>query len=205
MQAFIFVKDDLNNQTPSKMRTVTFGINISLDGYCDHTSLGPPEGSAEEFFDYFTGMMDDTDLLFYGRVMYQLMFPYWADAINDPSSSAHEVRFAKKLTSIDKVVVSRTLDSATEGVRIIRGNPVEELLKLKQQPGKKISVDTISMLPELTAAGLIDEFNIVVHPALVGRGRHLFDAGSLQENLNLELVESKVFTSGQVALHYVKR
>jgi len=54
------------------MRKVSFGINISLDGYCDHT-LGE---TSEELMEYFTGMMDDVDLLFYGRVMYQLMFPY---------------------------------------------------------------------------------------------------------------------------------
>lgn len=187
------------------MRTVTFGINISLDGCCDHTSFGPPEGSAEEFFDYFTGMMDDVDLLFYGRVMYQLMFPYWSDVARDKTEGRWEVDFAEKLTSIDKVVVSRTLDSVMENARIVKENPVEELRRLKQQSGKKISVDTISMLPELTAAGLIDEFNLVIHPVIVGKGRHLFEAGSLQENLKLKLAGSRTFESGIVALHYVKQ
>lgn len=187
------------------MRTVSFGINISLDGCCDHTSFGPPEGSAEEFFDYFTGMMDDVDLLFYGRIMYQLMFPYWSDVARNKSEGKWEVDFAEKLTSIDKVVVSRTLDGVMENARIVRGNPVEELRRLKQLPGKKISVDTISMLPELIAAGLIDEFNLVVHPVIVGKGRRLLDGGSLPQKLNLKLVGSKVFKSGCVALHYMKQ
>jgi dihydrofolate reductase len=188
------------------MRTVSFGMNISLDGYCDHTSFSPADfpDDNEAFFDYFTGMMDDVDLLFYGRVMYQLMFPYWAEVAENPAEAPWERRFAKKLTSIDKVVVSRTLESVEGNVRIIRDNPVEELRKLKQQPGKKISVDSVSMLPELIAAGLIDEFNLVVHPVLVGKGRRLLDAGSLQENLKLRFVESRVFKSGAVALHYVK-
>ena len=183
------------------MRTVTFSMNISIDGYCDHTIFSP----REELHDYFTKMMDDVDLLFFGRVMYQLMFPYWADVAKNQSGTADENRFAERLTSIDKVVVSRSLDSAKENTRIVRSNPAEELLNLKQQPGKKISVDTVSMLPELITAGLIDEFHLVVHPVILGRGRRLLDAGSLHENLNLKLVDTIIFKSGCVAHHYLRQ
>lgn len=183
------------------MRTVTFGMNISIDGYCDHTIFDP----TEELYDYFTGMMDDVDLLFYGRVMYELMFPYWADVAKSKSGTAGENRFAERLTAIDKVVISRSLDSVDENTRIIRNNPAEELLKLKQQPGKKISLDSVSLLPELIAAGLIDEFHLVVHPIIVGKGRPLLDAGSLQEKLKLKLVDTIVFKSGCVAHHYMKQ
>ncbi|MBC9931198.1 dihydrofolate reductase family protein [Chitinophaga qingshengii] len=182
------------------MRPVTFGMNISLDGYCDHTFTIP----TEELYDYFTGMMDDVDLVFFGRVMYQLMFPYWADVARDQSGTPGEIKFAERFTAIDKVVVSRSLESAPENVRIIRSNPAAELLKLKQQPGKKISVDSVSMLPELISAGLIDEFNLVIHPVIVGKGRPILPAGSLQEQLNLKLVETKNFSSGAVAHHYRK-
>jgi len=183
------------------MRTVTFGMNISLDGYCDHTFAAPDE----ELMGYFTKMMDDVDLLFFGRIMYQLMFPYWADVAKDQSGTVEENKFAQRFTSIDKVVISRTLEHVEENVRIVRSNPAQELLKLKQQPGKKISVDSVSMLPELIAAGLIDEFNLVVHPLMVGNGRPLLDKGSLQEMLHLKLVEKINFQSGCVALHYLKR
>lgn len=183
------------------MRTVTFGMNISIDGYCDHTIFSPDE----DLHDYFTGMMDDVDLLFFGRVMYQLMFPYWADVAKNQSGTPDENRFAERLTSIDKVVVSRSLDSVQDNTRIIRSNPAEELFKLKQQPGKKISVDSVSMLPELITAGLIDEFNLLVHPLMAGKGRRLLDAGSLHENLHLELVDTIVFKSGYVAHHYRKQ
>ncbi len=186
------------------MRTITFGMNISIDGCCDHTMFGSNEGMGE-LHDYFTDMMSDVDLLFYGRVMYQLMFPYWSDVAKNQSGTAYENRFAERLTSIDKVVVSRTLDSVPENTRIIRSNPAEELLKLKQQPGKKISVDSISMLPELITAGLIDEFHLVVHPVIIGRGRRLIDAGSLHENLDLKLVDTINFKSGCVAHHYRKQ
>lgn len=183
------------------MRTVTFGMNISIDGYCDHTSFNP----SEDVHDYFTAMMADADLLFFGRVMYQLMFPYWSDMAKNQSGTEDENRFAQRITSIGKVVVSRSLDSVTENTRIIRSNPAGELLKLKQQPGKKILIDSVSMLPELIAAGLIDEFRLVIHPVLVGKGRRLLDAGSLQENLDLKLVDTIVFKSGCVAHHYVKQ
>lgn len=183
------------------MRTVTFGMNISLDGYCDHTIFNPDM----ELHDYFTGMMEDVDLLFFGRVMYQLMFPYWADVAKNQSGTADENKFAERLTSIDKVVVSRSLEDVQENTRIVRSNPAEELRKLKQQPGKKISVDSVSMLPELIAAGLIDEFRLVVHPLMVGTGRRLLDTGNLHEKLNLKLVDTRVFKSGYVAHHYLKQ
>lgn len=183
------------------MRTVTFGMNISLDGYCDHTGFNP----CEELYDYFTKMMDDVDLIFFGRVMYQLMFPYWADVAKNQSGTADENRFAERLTAIDRVVVSRSLDITEDNTQIIRSGPSEELLKLKQQPGKKISVDSISLLPELIEAGLIDEFNLVVHPVIVGKGRRLLDTDSFQEKLDLKLVDTIIFKSGCVALHYLKK
>lgn len=176
-------------------------MNISLDGYCDHT-LGEP---SEELMEYFTEMMDDVDLLFFGRIMYQLMFPYWGDVAKNQSGSAAEIRFAERLVSIDKVVVSQSLENVDGNTKIIRNNPAAELLKLKQQPGKTISVDTVSMLPELMAAGLIDEFHLVIHPVMAGSGRHLLDAGSLPEYLKLELVETRSFKNGCVALYYRKR
>ena len=133
------------------------------------------------------------------------MFPFWADVAKYQSGTADENRFAQKLTAIDRVVMSRTLDQVEENTRIVRSNPVQELLKLKQQGGKKISVDSVSLLPELLAAGLIDEFHLIVHPVLVGRGRQLIEGGSLQENFDLRLVDTIVFKSGVVALHYQKQ
>jgi dihydrofolate reductase len=185
----------------SSMRKVSFGLNISLDGYCDHT-LGEP---SEELMAYFTAMMNDVDLLFYGRVMYQLMFPYWSDVAKSRSGSAAEIGFADKLVSVDKVVVSRSLQNVDGNTTIIRSNPVAELQRLKQQPGKTISVDTVSMLPELIAADLIDEFHLVVHPIIAGHGRHLLNAGSLLESVKLKLIETQTFKNGCVAPYYCKR
>lgn len=176
-------------------------MNISLDGYCDHT-LGEP---SEELMEYFAAMMDDVDLLFYGRVMYELMFPYWADVAQNASGSPAECRFAERLVSIDKIVVSRTLENVAGNTTIIRTNPMAELRKQKQLPGKTISVDTVSMLPEMMAEGLIDEFHLVVHPVMTGNGRHLLPSGSLAEHFKLTLVETRTFKNGCVALFYRKK
>ena len=182
------------------MRTVRFDINISLDGYCDHTAFNPDEA----VLDYFTSMMEDVDLLFFGRIMYQLMFPYWRDVARNQSDSPKENRFAERLSAIDSVVASQSLERVEGNVRIIRSDPAGELLRLKREPGKTILMDSISMLPEMISAGLIDEFNLVIHPVIVGKGRHLLDSGSLQERLDLSLVDTIKFKSGTMALHYVK-
>lgn len=182
------------------MRTLTFGMNITIDGYCDHNLFNP----SEEVHDYFTHLMDDVDLLFFGRVMYGLMFPFWADVANNQSGTADEIRFAEKIMAIDKVVFSKTLENAEHNTRIIRSNPVDELLKLRLLPGKKISVDSLSLLPELIATGLIDEFNLVVHPIMAGKGRRLLDTDILGDKLDLKLVDTTPFKSGCVAHRYAR-
>lgn len=175
-------------------------MNITIDGYCDHTLANP----SPEVHDYFTQLMDDVDLLFFGRVMYELMFPYWSDVAKDQSGTADEVRFGERITAIEKVVISKTLRSAEYNTRIIRSNPVEELLKLRALPGKNISVDSVSLLPEVIAAGLIDEFNMVIHPIMAGKGRRFLDTDSLRDKLELKLKGTKTFKNGCVALHYAR-
>jgi dihydrofolate reductase len=183
------------------MRKIIYAINISLDGCVDHTSFG---GSAdEELFDYFTGNMRGIDLSVYGRKMYELMFPYWANVAKDRSGTKWENEFAQTITGVDKVVFSRTLDSIEGNTVIVRTDPVAELLKLKQAPGKNISVDTVSMFAQLAQAGLIDEYHLVVHPVIIGRGTRLVK-GNFAERLQLKLAATKVFKSGCVAFKYVK-
>ncbi len=164
-------------------------MNISLDGYCDHT-LGIP---SDEMMDYFTNLMADVDLMFYGRTMYEMMFPYWADVARDRSGSPAENRFADRICAIENIVMSKsTTDSS----------PAEVLRKLKRSPGQTISVDTVSMLPELITAGLIDEFHLVIHPVFSGNGRPLLPSGSLPDLTRLKLTGTQTFANGCVALRY---
>jgi dihydrofolate reductase len=180
------------------MRKVILAINISIDSCISHMSFRPDE----EVFGYFNDLMyQDVDLVAYGRKMYEIMFPYWAEEAN--WERAVEKGFGPKITGLDKIVFSRTLESAEYNTRIVCTDPVEELLKLKQAPGKNIYVGTVSLFAQLAQAGVIDEYHFVVHPVIVGQGTRLLD-GSLPERLQLKLVESKVFKSGCVALSYVK-
>ncbi len=183
------------------MRKIIYAINISIDGCVDHTRFTKAD---EELFDYLTSIMRDIDLSVYGRKMYGLMFPYWADVAKNQSGTKWENEFAQTITDVDKVVFSRSLDGIEGNIRIVRTDPVAELLKLKQAPGKNISVDTVSLFAQIAQAGLIDEYHFVVHPVIVGQGTRLLE-GSLPERLQLKLVESNVFKSGCVALRYLKQ
>jgi dihydrofolate reductase len=183
------------------MRKLIYAINLTLDGCCDHTKMTPDE----EDFEYHIGLVRDADLFVYGRKTYQLMVPYWPDIAKNPSGETKsDVDFAKAFDSKNKVVFSRSLESADEKTRIIRTNLKDEILKLKQEPGKYILAGGVDIPSQLIELGLVDEFRFVVHPVIAGAGRRLMEGVSLQEKLRLKLVESKIFKSGCVALRYLK-
>jgi len=180
------------------MRKLIYAINMSLDGCVDHTKFYPDE----ETFAYFIQLTRDADTFLYGRKTYQLMVPYWPDvAKEDPSDE-----FAQAFDAVEKIVVfSRSLDSAEgEKTRVVRTGLQDEVLKLKQQPGKNIFTGGVNLAAQLAELGLIDEYHFVVVPVIVGEGRRLFEGINLQEKLKLKLVESTVFKSGAVVLRYVK-
>ena len=187
----------------SCMRNLIFGINLSLDGCCDHTKLGPDE----EVHEYFTQLLRDVDVLVYGRKTYELMVPFWPDVAKNHSAPTEAMNdFAEAFDASKIVVFSQSLEQAEgENTRIVRTNLEDEILKLKQQPGKDILTGGVSLPSQLIELGLIDEYRFVVHPFVVGEGRRLFDDVSLPEKLQLRLVESKVFKSGCVALRYLKQ
>ena len=184
------------------MRNVIYAINLTLDGCCDHTKFNPDD----ELLEHYAHLLRDVDLLVYGRKTYQLMVPYWPDVAKDPSSTKADKEFARTFVSIKKVVFSRSLDSAEDGnTRIVRTNLPDEILKLKQEPGKDILVGGVDIPSQLIELGLVDEYRFVVGPIVVGEGRRLLEGVSLGERLQLKLVESKVFKSGWVALRYLKQ
>jgi len=186
------------------MRNVVYAINLSLDGCCDHTK-GIVD---EELFDYYIQLVRDADLLVYGRKTYQLMVPYWPDIAKNPSGETKEdVEFAQAFDAVKKIIVfSKTLNKAEgKNTEILRTNLKDEILKLKQEQGKSILTGGVDIPSQLIQLGLVDEYHIVVHPVIAGEGRRLLEGISLQEKLQLKLVESKIFKSGYVALHYLKQ
>jgi len=184
------------------MRNVIFAINITLDGCCDHTK----QFADDETHEYFTHLMREVDLQVFGRKTYQLMVPFWPEVAKNQSMTKASNEFAQAFDSINKIVFSRSLDSAEDNnTRIVRTNLHDEILKLKQEEGKNILVGGVSIPSQLIELGLVDEYRFVVGPIVAGEGRRLLEGISLQEKLQLKLVESKIFKSGCVALRYLKQ
>lgn len=184
------------------MRNVIFAINITLDGCCDHTKVM----ADEELLGHYTQLLrDEAGLLVYGRKTYQLMVPYWPDVAKDQFATKADAEFARAFISINKIVFSRTLDRVEdEKTRVVRTDLRGEILKLKQEQGKNILVGGVDIPSQLIELGLVDEFRFVIGPIIAGEGRRLLEGVSLQERLQLKLVESKIFKSGCVALRYLK-
>jgi dihydrofolate reductase len=185
------------------MRKLIYGINLTVDGCCDHTKMTPEE----EMFEYHTQLVRDADVFVYGRKTYQLMVPYWPDIAKNPSGETKaDLEFAQAFNSNKIIVFSKTLEKAEgKNTEIVRTNLKDKILKLKQEQGKSILTGGANIPSQLIQLGLVDEYHIVVHPVFAGEGRRLMEGISLQENLKLKLVESKTFKSGSVALHYLKQ
>ena len=184
------------------MRNLIYAINVTVDGCCDHTK----QFVDEELHQYFTQLTREADLQVFGRKTYQLMVPYWPDVLKNQSETKANTEFARAFVSLDKVVFSRTLDTVQDGnTRIVRTNLRDEILKLKQEPGKDILVGGVDIPSQLIEVGLVDEYRFVIGPVIAGEGRRLLEGVNLPEKCQLKLVESKTFKSGCVALRYLKR
>jgi dihydrofolate reductase len=192
------IKGDQDNP----MRNVIYAINTTLDGCVDHTK----QFVDEEQLEYFTHLLREVDLQVFGRITYQLMVPYWPEVLKNQSETKADHEFARAFDSTQKIVFSRSLDSVEDrNTRIVRTNLRDEILKLKQEPGKNILVGGVDVSSQLIELGLVDEYRFVVGPIIAGEGRRLMEGVNLPERLQLKLVESKIFESGCVALRYLKQ
>ncbi len=184
------------------MRKVIFGINSTADGYCSHMDMIPDD----ELGEYFIRILRDASVMLFGRTTYQLMVPYWPDIAKNQSGNATDNEFARVFDSLDIVVFSKTLKHVEgKNTRIVRANPTEEVLALKQQPGKDICIGSLSIASQLSERGLIDEYHFVVHPVVAGKGPRLFETVKPPARLLLDFIGSKTLRSGVIALHYRKR
>ncbi len=178
------------------MRNVVFAINITVDGCCGHESVI----ADDELHEHYTGLLQESDLEIFGRNTYQLMYPFWHEVARDQSESTVTNEFARAFDSIPKIVFSTTLERAEwNNTTLLRSNLQEEVAKLKQQPGKNISVGGLNVASQLAQSGLIDEYRFLIQPLVAGKGPRLFESGN---TLALELIGSKTFRSGVVELRY---
>ena len=185
------------------MKKLIFAINVTIDGCCDHEK-GQPN---EEVHEYFTKLTKEAGTLLYGRKTFELMVPFWPDIAKSPSDQPKEMKeFAEAFVAVPQIVVfSKTLSSTAEkNTTILRTDLRAEVIRLKQEPGDNILTGGVDLPSQLLACGLIDEIRLVVHPLIAGKGRRLFDGLNLPDQLEFELVETKLFKSGHVALCYAR-
>jgi dihydrofolate reductase len=184
------------------MRPLRFSINVTLDGCYDHTVGIPDEDlhrNAEEG-------IARADALLLGRNTYQLMESAWRMPPNGIWPDWMEPwmhPFARTMDAAKKYVVSNTVKSVDWNSELVRGDLETFVRQLKQQPGKGIGVGGVQLAMALTEMGLIDEYEIVVHPRIIGRGPTLF--AGLSKMVDLKLVSKVEFGSGAVAMRYEVR
>jgi len=179
------------------MRRVIASLNMTLDGFCDHTSMI----ADEEIHEHFTEVLHSSGVTLYGRITYELMESYWPNVVKNPTGIRSMNEFAVALNNIPKIVFSRSLKEVDwKTASLATGELKEEVLKLKDQPGKDILVGSRSLIVALANLDLVDEYQIVVHPVLMGSGLPLFK--SIANRLVLKLTKTKTFGSGAMLVCY---
>lgn len=179
------------------MRKLIAAINMTLDGYCDHTA-----GIADdETHQHYSDLISNAGTLIYGRITYQLMESHWPSVVKNPTGNKPTDDFAVAIDNASKIVFSRTLKQVdwrnTELKKEIRK---EEILELKQQTGKDIFVGSPGLIVALTQLDIIDEYQLAVHPIILGSGLPLFK--NIKDRINLKLLKTKTFRCGVVILYY---
>jgi len=183
------------------MRKIIYFVHTSLDGFVEG-----PNGEFDwprmddELSAFSFELSDRADTLLYGRGVWEIMSGYWPN-VESISDHPHDLKYAPIWRATPKIVFSRTLEHADHGARVIGENLVEEVTALKNRPGKDLLLMGGSALPgAFTELGLIDEYNVVVHPVVLGGGRPVL--GHPAGRAELELIESRTFDGQSVLLRY---
>jgi dihydrofolate reductase len=179
------------------MRKLIAAINMTLDGFCDHTAMT----ADDEIHEHYNDLLRNTGILIYGRTTYQLMESYWPSVVKDPTGNKPIDEFAVLIDNIPKIVFSRTLKNVvwknTELKKeIIKG----EISKLKEQAGKNILVGSPGLIAALAELDLVDEYQLAVQPTILGSGLPLFK--NIRKRIDLKLLKTKTFCCGAVVLYY---
>jgi dihydrofolate reductase len=188
------------------MKNLILFVHTSLDGF-----VAGPQGEMDwitvndEIFDFVTHLTDETDMALYGRVTYEMMEGYWPTAGDQLNASKHDIEHSKWYNNIPKVVLSRTMTGkGTANTQIINNHLTDEINHLKQGNGKNILIfGSPSTAHSLMAKDLVDGYWLFVNPVLLGQGIPVFK--NIKDKAALTLVESHIFSSGVLALHYLRR
>ena len=179
------------------MRKLIAAINMTLDGFCDHTALT----ADDEIHQHYNELLGKAGTLIYGRITYQLMESYWPTVVKNPTGNKPLDEFAVIIDNISKIVFSRTLENVDwKNAKLAKRDLKEEVLELKQQAGKDILVGSRSLIVALLNLNLIDEFQLSVQPIILGKGLALFE--NISDRIELNLLKTKTFSSGSITLYY---
>ncbi|HLT80158.1 MAG TPA: dihydrofolate reductase family protein [Cyclobacteriaceae bacterium] len=179
------------------MRKVIATINMTLDGFCDHTAVDPDE----EIHRHYQELLEAMDTIVYGRITFQLM-QFWEDLVKNPSGDESMDAFARAIDNVpDKVVFSRTLDHVGwRNSRIAQKSLQDELDELRKQQGRDILIGSRSLIVQSLNLRLIDELQLCIHPVIAGSGLPLFS--EIDDKTHLNLTTTKTFRSGAVVCYY---
>jgi dihydrofolate reductase len=181
------------------MRKVIAAINMTLDGFCDHTAISPDE----EIHQHYADLLSNGSVVLYGRITYQLM-QFWQGLLKNPSGEKSIDEFALAIDKIPKIVFSRTLqDTGWDSARLSDRTIEEEVMELQQcqnEGNKDILIGCRSLIIQLMKLNLIDEYQFCVHPVIVGSGLPLFE--NINDRTVFNLTQTKTFKSGAVSLYY---
>ena len=169
---------------------------MTLDGFCDHTAVNPDE----ELHQHYADLLRSADVALYGRITFQLM-EYWRTVLENPTGVAATDDFAVVMDRIPKIVFSHkliTVDWAT--AQLAHGTLKEEIEQFRKTPEKDVLLCSPSLIVQGTQLGLIDEYQLCIHPVLAANGLPLFK--NLSDRQELKLSKTKHFRSGPVILYY---
>jgi dihydrofolate reductase len=184
------------------MRKLIYSMTMSLDGY-----IAGPGGNIdwsapdEELHRFHNDQVRELGVHLLGRRLYETMV-YWETADQDPSASEVTVDFARIWQALPKVVFSKTLDRVEGNTRLASAGVVEEVARLKEEPGGDLAVGGAVLASELIEHNLIDDYHVFICPILLGGGTPFFPA--MERRIELELLETRTFAGGVEYLHYVR-
>jgi len=172
-------------------------MNMTLDGFCDHTAMI----ADDEIHDHYTELLINAGTLIYGRITYQLMESYWPSVLKNPTGNKSMDDFAVAIDNVSKIVFSRKLKTVDwRNTELKKEVNKDEMLELKQQEGRDIFVGSPGLIVAFTQLGLIDEYQLSVHPTIVGSGLPLFK--NIRDRIDLKLLKTKTFGCGAVMFYY---
>ncbi|WP_152364031.1 dihydrofolate reductase family protein [Microlunatus speluncae] len=187
------------------MRKLSYGMNVSLDGYIaapgDDLGWSVP---SDELFQWWSDRVGATALALYGRKTWQAMSSHWPTADQQPGATPAEIMYAQRWRNMPKVVFSSTTSTVDWNTRLVTGDAVTEITRLKAaEGGGPLDIVGATLAATVMRAGLIDEYVLLTAPVLLGGGTPFFTA--LDSWVNLNLVETRTFSGGILLTRYETR